>query len=98
MPDLSNIPFFDQAILVMLGVAATAISGSMMAYFRSRSQCFETWKKMIDKLDKRTFRIQKALILKAQLTDEQIKHDHPSEFHEYEKVIKEMLEDEEQNL
>lgn len=98
MQDFSNLPFFEQAALIMFGVALTAISGATMAYFRSRSQCFKAWQKTVEKLDKRTFRIQKALVLKAQLTDEQIKKDHPTEFHEYEKVIKEMLEDEEHNL
>lgn len=87
----------------------TAISASVMAYLRTRSKCnkeksealqktLKTLEERIDTIGKRLFRVQKALILKAQLTDEQIKHDHPGVFADYEKIIKEMLEDDKHNL
>lgn len=98
MQDLSALTFFEQSALIMFGVALTAISGATMAYFRSRSQCFRAWQDMVAKLDKRTFRIEKALILKAKMTDDDLAKLHPEERTRYEAIIKEMLEDEQGNL
>ena len=98
MQDFTNLTFFEQAMLVILGVAATCIGGAIMAYFRSRSQCFKAWKDMVVKLDKRSFRTEKALILSMKLIDSQTMEAHQETKSELEKIVKEILADEEGKL
>ena len=91
-------PFFQQLILIMVGVALTAIAGAILAYLRTRSQCFQAWKDMVVKLEKRSFRTEKALILSMKLIDSQTMDAHQETKSELEKIVKEILADEEGKL
>ena len=93
-----ELTFFQSIAVTLIGVFGTAISTAVIMYIRARGQCFKAWTQKVDKLDKRTFRIQKALILKAQMIDRQTKAAHPDASSELEKLVTEMLKDSEGNL
>lgn len=90
--------FLQQVALIIIGVSATAIATAFLAYLRSRSQCFKTLQDLVEKLDKRTYRIEKTIIVKAQLIDEQTKKAHPEAAANLEKLVNEMLRDSQGNL
>lgn len=90
--------FFQAIAVTLIGVFGTAATTAFIMYIRARSQCFKEWTKKVDKLDKRTFRMQKAMIIKAQMIDMQTKAAHPDASSELEKLVTEMLKDSEGNL
>lgn len=90
--------FLEQVALIVIGVCVTATATAFLAYLRSRSQCFKALQNLVEKLDKRTFRIEKTIILKAQMIDEQTKKAHPETMSSLEKLVLEMLHDEKGNL
>src|SRR5579872_899522 len=90
-----GLTFFQSIIVTLIGVMATGLLGVAIASWKIGKTRHD---KMINQININTrciVLIKKALILKAQMTDEQIKHDHPSEFHEYERILKEILADDE---
>lgn len=93
---MAELTFFREIVVVCIGAIAAGLVGVAIATFKHKSEDFTNLKKQVYSNKRCILLLKKALILKAQMTDEQIKHDHPSEFHEYEKVMKEILEDKEE--
>src|SRR5690348_8826206 len=98
VPDPFELPFFEQVILIILGVAVTAISGAIIGHFRTKSQCFQAMKDKMEKLDKRSFRIEKALILSMGMIDSQTMDAHPETKSQLNALVKEIMLDEEGKL
>ena len=97
---MAELNFYQQLILVLVGIFVTALVGGIGAVMKMKNQDYEDLKKTvadskiaIEKNKRCTMLLRKALLLKAQMTDEQIKHDHPKAFHEYERILQEILED-----
>ena len=90
---MAELEFFESIALVILAVFGSIISGIILQYYRTKSQCFIQMKNMIDKSDKRSFRIAKALVLMAQMIDNQTNNAHDDAHLELEKLTKELLKD-----
>lgn len=90
--------FFEQIIIIIIGSAVMVLGTAFLAYLHTRSQCFQAWKDMVMKLERRSFRTEKALILSMKLIDSQTMEAHQETKSELEKIVKEILADEEGKL
>ena len=73
--------------LIVISIAATTGIGALVAFFRNMRQC-------ITRLSKRTWRIQKTLIIMAKMIDTQTNKQHPEVESDLDELVKEMLEEE----
>ncbi len=77
---------YSDILLVVIGIAITSGAGALIAFFRNMKIC-------ISKLNKRTWRIQKTLILMAKMIDTQTNKQHPGIGSDLDDLVKEMLEE-----
>jgi uncharacterized membrane protein YqiK len=99
---MSEIDLTQQLFITGFGIILSAIVGLLIWYVKVKLQCIRQERdaliKKVDILDKRSFRIEKCLIIKAHMIDEQTKKAHPESTSQLEALVKEMLEDEKGNL
>jgi hypothetical protein len=78
-------------IMIIIGLAITGITGSIIGYFRTKSKCLKNMNDSIEILSKRSFRIEKAIIILARMIDEQTDKAHPELHTDLDGLIKEIL-------
>lgn len=78
-------------VMIIIGLAITGITGSIIGYFRTKSKCIQKMNDKIDIISKRSFRIEKAIIILARMIDEQTDKAHPELHTDLDGLIKEIL-------
>ena len=78
-------------IMIIIGLAITGIAGGIIGYFKTKSLCIQNISNNLEVLSKRSFRIEKALIILARMIDEQTNKAHPEVDIDLDGLIKEML-------
>lgn len=78
-------------IMIIIGLAITGITGTIVGYFRTRSKCLREMQKDLSEMSKRNFRIEKAIIILARMVDEQTDKAHPELNTDLDGLIKEIL-------
>jgi hypothetical protein len=84
-------PFLESTLMIVIGLAITAISGAIIGHFRTKSKCLQSMSEHIEVLSKRSFRIEKAIIILARMIDEQTDKAHPELHTDLDGLIKEIL-------
>jgi|TARA_R110002110_G_scaffold113247_4_gene281060 hypothetical protein len=83
--------FLESTIMIIIGLTITGISGGIIGFFRTRSKCLQKMSEHIEVLSKRSFRIEKAIIILARMIDEQTDKAHPELHTDLDGLIKEIL-------
>lgn len=78
-------------IMVIIGLAITGITGGIIGYFKTKSLCIQNISNNLEILSKRSFRIEKAMIILARMIDEQTNKAHPELHTDLDGLIKEIL-------
>lgn len=78
-------------IMIIIGLAITGVTGTIVGYFRTRSKCLREMQQDISEMSKRNFRIEKAIIILARMIDEQTDKAHPELNTDLDGLIKEIL-------
>ena len=78
-------------IMIIIGLAITGVTGTIVGYFRTRSKCLREMQKDLSDMSKRNFRIEKAIIILARMIDEQTDKAHPELNTDLDGLIKEIL-------
>jgi hypothetical protein len=81
----------ENSVLIAIGLLATAGFGGIVGYFNKRTNCLKTLAGDIEELNKRSYRIEKAMIILAKLQEDVIERTHPELKTEWEDIVKELL-------
>ena len=89
-----HIVFMQAFGLVIIGSALSVLGSASIWYLKTKGDCMKAMKKNISKVDRRSWRIGKAVILISQMIDSQTGISHPEAKSALERLAKEMIEDE----
>ena len=81
----------DNILAVSVAVITTSVLGGIIAFFRKKSDCLEKIRDDVADLQKRSWRIEKTLIILAKLQEDVIEKTHPELKPEWEEIVKELL-------
>ena len=102
MAEFDTTGFLVQVVLIIISVGTTAAVSAFVWYLKIRGQCArqtrEATAAMLKKLDQRSFRISKTVILICQRIDLQTNRAHPGLGDELAELARENLEDENHEL
>jgi|LWDU01.1.fsa_nt_gi biopolymer transport protein ExbB/TolQ len=87
---LSTVP--QTILLIIVGLLTTTVFTGMIGFFRKKTICLQKLANDIDSLQKRSYRIEKALIILVKLQEEQVKATHPEIATDWEDIVKELIE------
>jgi len=85
------VELLESVLMIIIGLALTATSGAIIGHFRTKSKCLQKMSENIEVLSKRSFRIEKAMIILARMIDEQTDKAHPELHTDLDGLIKEIL-------
>jgi hypothetical protein len=81
----------EEVIAVSIGIMVTGAFGAVAAYFRKKTSCLQNLASEMEELRKRTYRIEKALVVLVKLQEDAVKSTHPEIKPEWEEIVKELL-------
>ena len=81
----------DNSLLVVMTLVITTAFGGLTAYFRQRTSCLKKIADEVSDLQKRSYRIEKAMIILAKLQEDVVERIHPELKTEWEEIVKELL-------
>jgi hypothetical protein len=81
----------DNSLLVVMTLVITTAFGGLTAYFRQRTSCLKKIADEVSDLQKRSYRIEKAIIILAKLQEDVVQRSHPELKTEWEEIVKELL-------
>ena len=82
----------NNVLLIIVGLLTTTAFTGMIGFFRKKTICLQKLANDVDSLQKRTYRIEKALIILVKLQEEQVKSTHPEITTDWENIVKELIE------
>ena len=80
-----------EVILIVIGIFLSGLAASFIGKFRRRQDCLEKIAKNVEELNKRSYRIEKTIIILAKLQEDTISKTHPELKTEWEDIVKELL-------
>ena len=80
-----------EVILIVIGIFLSGLAASFIGKFRRRQDCLEKIAKNVEELNKRSYRIEKTIIILAKLQEDTISRTHPELKTEWEGIVKELL-------
>ena len=80
-----------EVILIVIGIFLSGLAASFIGRFRKRQDCLEKIAKNVEELNKRSYRIEKTIIILAKLQEDTISKTHPELKTEWEDIVKELL-------
>ena len=80
-----------EVILIVIGIFLSGLAASFIGKFRRRQDCLEKIARNVEELNKRSYRIEKTIIILAKLQEETISRTHPELKTEWEEIVKELL-------
>tara|TARA_Y100000310_G_scaffold342771_1_gene447355 strand:- start:1019 stop:1303 length:285 start_codon:yes stop_codon:yes gene_type:complete len=81
----------ENSLLVVMTLVITTAFGGLTAYFRQRTSCLKKIADEVGDLQKRSYRIEKAMIILAKLQEDVVERIHPELKTEWEEIVKELL-------
>ena len=81
----------ENSFLVIITLIITTMFGGLTAYFRQRTNCLKKIADEVSDLQKRSYRIEKAMIILAKLQEDVVQRSHPESKTEWEAIVKELL-------
>ena len=80
-----------EVILIVICIFLSGLAASFIGRFRKRQDCLEKIAKNVEELNKRSYRIEKTIIILAKLQEDTISKTHPELKTEWEDIVKELL-------
>ena len=80
-----------EVILIVIGIFLSGLAASFIGKFKKRQDCLEKIAKNVEELNKRSYRIEKTIIILAKLQEDTISRTHPELKTEWEEIVKELL-------
>ena len=80
-----------EVILIVIGIFLSGLAASFIGKFRKRQDCLEKIARNVEELNKRSYRIEKTIIILAKLQEDTISRTHPELKTEWEEIVKELL-------
>ena len=80
-----------EVILIVIGIFLSGLAASFIGKFRKRQDCLEKIARNVEELNKRSYRIEKTIIILAKLQEDTIGKTHPELRTEWEEIVKELL-------
>jgi len=80
-----------EVVLIVIGIFLSGLAASFIGKFRKRQDCLEKIAKNVEELNKRSYRIEKTIIILAKLQEDTISRTHPELKTEWEGIVKELL-------
>ena len=81
----------ENSLLVVMTLVITTAFGGLTAYFRQRTSCLKKIADEVSDLQKRSYRIEKAMVILAKLQEDVVERIHPELKTEWEEIVKELL-------
>jgi len=81
----------ENSFLVIITLIITTMFGGLTAYFRQRTNCLKKIADEVSDLQKRSYRIEKAMVILAKLQEDVVERIHPELKTEWEEIVKELL-------
>ena len=81
----------ENSLIVIVTLVITSAFGGLTAYFRQRTSCLRKIADEVSDLQKRSYRIEKAIIILAKLQEDVVQRSHPELKTEWEEIVKELL-------
>ena len=81
----------ENSVIVIITLVITTAFGGITAYFRQRTSCLKKIAEEVNDLQKRSYRIEKAMIILAKLQEDVVQRSHPELKTEWEAIVKELL-------
>ena len=81
----------ENSFVVIITLVITSMFGGLTAYFKKRTSCLQKVADNVDDLNKRAYRIEKALIILSKLQEDVVEKTHPELKPEWEEIVKELL-------
>ena len=81
----------DEVILIVIGIVLSGLAASFVSRLKKRQDCLEQIQKNVEELNKRSYRIEKTIIILAKLQEDTISKTHPELKTEWEDIVKELL-------
>ena len=80
-----------EVVLIVIGIFLSGLAASFVSRFKKRQDCLELIQKNVEELNKRSYRIEKTIIILAKLQEDTISKTHPELKQDWEDVVKELL-------
>ena len=80
-----------EVILIVIGIFLSGLAASFIGKFKRRQDCLEKIARNVEELNKRSYRIEKTIIILAKLQEDTIGKTHPELKTEWEEIVKELL-------
>jgi hypothetical protein len=80
-----------EVILIVIGIFLSGLAASFIGKFRRRQDCLEKISRNVEELNRRSYRIEKTIIILAKLQEDTISRTHPELKTEWEGIVKELL-------
>ncbi len=81
----------ENILIVFIGIMVTAGFTGITGYFKKRTNCLQKVADEVEDLRKRSYRIEKTLIILAKLQEDVVERTHPELKTEWEDIVKELL-------
>lgn len=81
----------ENSLVVIVTLVITSAFGGLTAYFRQRTSCLRKIADEVSDLQKRSYRIEKAMVILAKLQEDVVERIHPELKTEWEEIVKELL-------
>lgn len=81
----------ENVLIVIIGIIVTAGFTGITGYFKKRTNCLQKVADEVEDLRKRSYRIEKTLIILAKLQEDVVERTHPELKTEWEDIVKELL-------
>ena len=78
-------------ILIVIGIFLSGLAASFIGRLKKRQDCLEKIARNVEELNKRSYRIEKTIIILAKLQEDTIGKTHPELKTEWEEIVKELL-------
>ena len=80
-----------EVVLIVIGIFLSGLAASFISRFKKRQDCLEKIARNVEELNKRSYRIEKTIIILAKLQEDTISRTHPELKTEWEGIVKELL-------
>ena len=80
-----------EVVLIVIGIFLSGLAASFIGKFKRRQDCLEKIARNVEELNRRSYRIEKTIIILAKLQEDTISKTHPELKTEWEEIVKELL-------
>jgi len=80
-----------EVVLIVIGIFLSGLAASFIGKLKKRQDCLEKIARNVEELNKRSYRIEKTIIILAKLQEDTISRTHPELKTEWEGIVKELL-------